>query len=131
MKGGRLASPLDQVVLVLSLAAWSLALGASLGLIHLAGRFTLGLYPYYALAVGLGWVLGNLYVWRARRVGGMRTHKWLLVTYLVGPPGVLYLLRTLAVEQAQELAPLAPTWALGAYAVLFLVPVTLRPTRRR
>jgi hypothetical protein len=125
------ASTLDRVVLILSMVAWSVTLSVSLGWVRLAGCFTLGLYPYYALAVGLGWVLGNVYVWRARRVGGMKTHKWLLVIYLIGPPGALYLLRALALERAQALAPLAPTWALGTYVILFFVPVTLRHTGRQ
>jgi hypothetical protein len=38
---------------------------------------------------------------------------------------VLYLLRALAPAREQIGAPLVPLYALGVYAVLFLVPVTI------
>lgn len=111
--------------------AWMAALFGYLNWIPLAGKVPLGLYAYYSFAVALGWICGNVYVWRSRKRTKGRLGGRLLVIYLLGPPSVLFLLRTLAPARVQEAAPLAATWAFGVYVILFLVPVTLKPARRR
>lgn len=64
---------------------------------------------------------------RRRSFPERRLRRRLLVTYLLGPPGLVFLLGALDTERAQMAASLAATWALGVYAIFFLVPVTLRP----
>ncbi|MCZ6508340.1 MAG: hypothetical protein O7A04_09885 [Acidobacteria bacterium] len=57
----------------------------------------------------------------------------LLPVYLLPPPGVLFLLWATANENLQVGAPLAPVYASGIFAILFLVPVTFArslPSRR-
>lgn len=117
----------ERVVLVVSLIGWAAALAAGVGLIPLAGRLPSGLYPLYGIAAALGWLAGNLYVSRRRRFPQRPIRRRLLVTYLLGPPGLVFLLRALDTERAQIAAPLAATWALGVYAIFFAVPVSLRP----
>ena len=53
------------------------------------------------------------------------THQARLV-YLFGPPGVLALLRAMAPGPTQEAAPLVSLYAGIVYAILFLVPVSLK-----
>jgi len=122
---------LEQTILIISLVAWVTGLAGFLDLIPLAGGLTLGLYSYYSLAVALGWICGNVYIWRCRLQAGRQWRGRLLLIYLLGPPSMLFLLRSLAVKAVREAAPLAATWALGVYVILFFVPVTLKPRWRR
>jgi hypothetical protein len=104
-----------------------------LGLVPLPGTLDLDLYPFYAVAAVCGWLAGNL--WVARAAGLPRGLRWrLLLVYLVGPPGVLFLLRAMAPAAAQMAAPFVALYAFGVFAVFFAVPVTLRrstPPRER
>ena len=113
-------------------AVWLLAALALFGLLPLAGTLPLNLYRFYSVAAVLGWLAGNLYVLRRRGLGeGFRQR--LLLAYLLGPPGVLYLLRAMAPAAQQAAAPLVPAFAFMVYGIFFLVPVTLRftgPSRR-
>lgn len=118
---------IERFVLVISLVGWASALAAGVGLIPLAGKLPSGLYPLYGMAAVFGWLVGNLYMTRRRGFPDRRLRRRLLVTYLLGPPGLLFLLRALDTERAQMTAPLAATWALGVYAIFFAVPVSLRP----
>lgn len=62
----------------------------------------------------------------ARRRRGAGSRRTLLALYLGGPPGILWLLWA-GFAAAERLAnPLAPLWALGVFAVFFLVPFSLR-----
>jgi len=120
----------------LFLACWFLAALAALGLLDLAGVLPLSLYALYSTAAALGWLAGNVYVWRARGVEGrLRSRmRWI---YLLGPPGIVYLLRAMAPRVDQLTAPLVPLYSLGVYVALFLVPILMRcpppapPTFRR
>jgi len=93
-----------------------------------AGALPLDLYALDGLAAATGWLCGNLYVNR-RRAGQGRGA--LLLAYLVGPTGPLYLLFALASPRIREAAPLAPLWAFGIFALFFLVPVSFRRPARR
>lgn len=104
---------------------WLAALASFVGLLPIAGLLDLGLYQYYGLAAFLGWLSGNVYLHRAQRVPKPLKRRLMLV-YLLGTPGFLYLVRALAPITTQALAPLAPLYASGVFAVLFLVPVTLK-----
>lgn len=95
---------------------------------ELAGSLRLSLYALYSTAAALGWVFGNVYVSRSR---GTETslRRRLRTIYLLGPPSIVYLLRTMAPAEQQALAPLVPVYGLGVYAILFAVPVVLRVDR--
>ena len=85
----------------------------------------MSLYQFYGLAAFLGWLSGNVYVHRSRGAPEtIRRRLWLI--YFLGPPGVLYLLRSLAPIVYQAAVPLAPIYGCGVFAVLFLVPLTFR-----
>jgi hypothetical protein len=114
---------LDLGVAGVCLGAWLLA-AAFLFVPGLGGGGALpprGLFPF---AATLGWLAGNLYVEGTRRAPALR--RFLLPLYLGGPPGLVWLYWSWVARGERLLNPLAPVWALGVFAVLFLVPVTLR-----
>ncbi len=146
---------LELVVLVVFSAIWLLVILGGLEIVPLAGALNLDLYRLYSIAAVFGWVAGNIYVARAqnfegaplgRRFGGAslgrrvadapaeypfwrRLRKRLLLSYVMGPLSVVFLLRLLAPQAVQEAAPVVPIYSLGVYALFFLVPLTLRATR--
>ncbi len=137
---------LELALLTFFSAVWLLAILAGLGVVPLAGAFTLGLYRLYSIAAVLGWVAGNIYVLRTqisvcapsgRHLTGTpserpyRQHlrKRLLLSYLIGPPSFVYLLRALAPHTVQQAAPMVPIYGFCVYSLFFLVPLTLRATR--
>jgi hypothetical protein len=107
------------------LAVWTVALAALIGLLPTAGLLDLTLYQLYGIAAALGWVAGNVYVSRSRRFPRPVRSRILLI-YLLGPPGILYLLRSLASPEVQSAAPLAAIYSCAVFFVFFLVPVTLK-----
>jgi len=110
----------------LFLACWLLAGAHGLGLISLAGALPLGLYPLYAVAAALGWVGGNVYVWRRRRLPRERWRR-AAALWLIGPQGIPALLRAMAPMADQAAAPAVPLYAFGVGAVLFTVPLVFSP----
>lgn len=120
----------ETIVALLAFVCWLFGLLAYVGLLPLAGTLDLELTAFFAVAAALGWVAGNIYVQRSR---GLSSHhrRRLVPIYLLGPPGLLFLLRTMASTVLQAAAPLAPIYGLFVYAVLFLVPVSLRGAFRR
>ncbi len=122
----------ELALLALFSAVWLLAALGLFGLLPLAGSLPLDLHRFYSIAAVLGWLAGNLYVLRRRSLGE-NFRRRLLLTYVLGPPGVVYLLRALAPATQQAAAPLVPAYAFLVYGIFFLVPVTLRfkaPSRR-
>lgn len=115
----------ETTLAALTLVCWSVGLLGYLGLLPIAVGIDLDLQAFFAVAAALGWVAGNVYVQRSRRLARALRGR-LLMTYLLGPPGSLFLLRAMASPDVQAAAPLASLYALGVYAVLFLVPVSLR-----
>jgi len=111
-------------------AAWLLAILAGFGLVPLAATLDLDLYRLFSIAAVLGWVSGNIYVVRCRSLPPERFRKRLLLCYLLGPPSLVYFLRALAPRALQQAAPLAPIYSFAVYALFFLIPLTLRATRR-
>ena len=89
----------------------------------LAGLSPVALYPLYTAASVLGWGLGNLFVARTRGEAGA-VRRVLLPLYLLAPPGLLFALWATAREELQLGIPMAPVYASGIYAILFLVPLT-------
>lgn len=106
---------------------WLLAVLALFHVLPLAGTIELGLYRLYSVAAVLGWVSGNIYMTRRRILPPSgRWRKRLLLAYLLEPPGIVFLLRSLAPVDVQQAAPFVPIYGLAVYAIFFLVPVTLR-----
>jgi len=112
-------------LLGLFLAAWTVALAAMLGLLPTAGLLNLSFYQLYGVAAFLGWLSGNVFVQRSRRAPRPLRSRLLLI-YLLGPPALIYLLRSFAESVVQAQAPLAAVYACGVYFIFFLVPVTLK-----
>lgn len=117
---------LERGLLALFGFCWLLTVAHLFGQLPLAGRYDLSLYAYYALAAAMGWLAGNVWMARRRRVD-RRLATRLLIFYLFAPPSALYLLHAAASLESRRVAPLAAVWALGVYVVFFLVPVTLKP----
>ena len=120
---------LEIVLLGLFVVVWCLALLLVAAGLPLAGLAPLSLYQLYGLAAAAGWLGGNLYVHRARKLPRV-IRKRVLLIYLLGPPSVIYLVRTMAPAAEQAAAPLAGLWAFGVLAIFFLVPVSLRRAGR-
>jgi hypothetical protein len=93
-----------------------------------AGSLPMGLYQFYGVAALLGWLTGNVYVHRTRGLPRALRRRVLLI-YLLGPPGIFYILRSMAPITSQTAVPLAPVYATAVFAILLLVPVTFRSTR--
>ena len=115
----------EVALLVVFLAAWSVALAALIGFLPTAGLLNLSLYQLYGVAAFLGWVSGNVFVQRARGLPRSIKSRYLLI-YLLGPPAVIYLLRSFADWNLQAQAPLASVYACGVFLIFFLVPVSLK-----
>jgi len=111
-------------------ACWIVALLELFGALRLAGAWPLSLYGLYGTGAFLGWIAGNVWVQRRRRVPRPLA-RWLLMVYLFGPPSLLYLLRALAPAEHRAAAPLVPLYAFVVYGIFFLVPVSLPPRPRR
>jgi hypothetical protein len=109
-------------------ACWLLLFLDLFGVVHLAGTRDLGFYPFYALAVALGSISGNAFVWRMRRLepGPERRTRRALLIHLAGPPGALALLRAFAPEASQAAAPLVPVLGVLVFSVFFVVPLIMR-----
>ena len=109
---------LETVILSSSLAAWSVGILAQIGILRWNLTFELELYPLYILAAFTGWFFGNVYVHRSgreRRFAGraldevilqVARTRLLFVLYLFGPPGWLYLIRSMARREQLEGMPL-------------------------
>jgi len=115
---------LERILLVVFTASWAIALAHFGGLTSLAGPLPVTLYGLFSIAGAAGWLFGNVYARRRKRLPAPLKRRVLLLYYL-GPPGMLYLLRALAPAADQAAAPLVQLWALIPYTGLFLVPMTL------
>jgi hypothetical protein len=120
---------LELFLLVGFSAVWLLAVLGLFRILPLAGTFDLDLYRLYSVSAVLGWLSGNIYIMRRRSLPkGGAWKKRLLLAYLIGPPGMVYLLRSLASPSLQQAAPFVPFYCMAVYMIFFLVPVTLRAT---
>ena len=120
---------LELVLVGLFLACWSVGLLQFLGVVPRAGEVDIGLRGLFTIAAALGWVAGNVYVQRTRGLPGALRRRLLLI-YLLGPPGLLFLLRSMAPAESQMVAPLAPLYASVVSGIFFLVPVSLKSAFR-
>ncbi len=119
--------PVELGLLGLFLALWTVALAALFGILPTDGLLNLSFYQLYGVAAFLGWLSGNVFIHRSKKAPRQLRSRLLLI-YLLGPPGLIYLLRSLADVEIQARAPLAAVYACGVYVVFFLVPVTLKGT---
>lgn len=115
---------LEPVLFGLFLACWLVDLLVLLRVVRLAGMLPMTLYGLYTVAVAFGWLFGNIYV-RRRRGLPPAIRRRLLILYVIGPPGILYLLRYTTPIELQRAAPFVPLYAFCVFAILFLVPVTM------
>lgn len=115
---------LDPVLIGLFLACWLVDLLVLLRVVRLAGMLPLTLYGLYTVAVAFGWLFGNIYVRRRRGLPPPVRYR-LLVLYVLGPPGILNLLRYMSPLELQRAAPFVPLYAFCVFVILFLVPVTI------
>ncbi|MEM7353486.1 MAG: hypothetical protein AAF657_22000 [Acidobacteriota bacterium] len=121
----------EQILLASCSLVWLLVILATFGVIPLAGSLDLDLYRFYSFAAVLGWVTGNVYVFRSREQAKGPARRRLLLNYLMGPLSFVYFLRTLAPTSVQQAAPLVPIYGFVVYSLFFLVPVTLRASRKQ
>ena len=112
-------------LLAICLAVWTVALAAMVDVLPAAGLLDLNLYQLYGISAALGWLSGNVYVARSRRFPGPVRRRVLLI-YLLGPPGGIYLLRAFAAKPVQALAPMAAVYGSIVFFIFFLVPVSLK-----
>jgi hypothetical protein len=120
---------LKPVLLGLFLACFVLDLLVFLRVLSLAGSLPMTLYGFYSVAIALGWLFGMLYE-RDRRNQPAPIRRRLFLIYFLGPPGILYLVRSMAPLTEQQAVPLAWLWSFGVFAILFSVPVKLPVTPR-
>lgn len=123
--GRSLSLRVELVLLALFFACWLVGFLQWFGLVPRAGSLELGLRGLFSLAAALGWLAGNVYVPRRRGLPAELRRRILLI-YLLGPPGLLFVLRSMAPFEEQMAAPLASLYATIVYAIFFLVPVSLR-----
>lgn len=120
---------LEPVLLGLFLACFALDLLVFFRVLSLAGSLPLSLYGFYSVAMSLGWLSGILYE-RHRRGQPVPIRRRLFLIYFLGPPGILYLIRSMAPLADQQAAPLVWLYSFGVFAVFFSVPVKLPVTPR-
>lgn len=120
-------------MLLFFLLCWIAFLGLAIAGYPLAGYLRLNLYHLYGMAASGGWLLGNLEVNRERRrlrrgfdTLSKRTRRRLFFLNLFAPGGALFLLWSLAPDQMRWQFPMVPIYAVGVFAVFFLVPVSLK-----
>lgn len=122
----------ELVLLALFLACWLVYLLAVFRLVRPEGALALGFYPYYSLAVGLGWGAGNLYVYRSRDLDPeSQSRRRLLAGYFLAPLGVILLLKAMMPLAFQRGAPFVGLYAFCVYCIFFAVANKLGMFRRR
>jgi len=122
----RIGMSFELHLFTVSLGVWVLVILHRSGVVPLGGNLELSYQKLYAIAALLGWLSGNLYLYRARGLVRPARTRFLLI-YLLGPPSFLNLLRSLAPAREQAAVPLIPLYALAVFTIFFLVPVSLKP----
>ena len=124
---------IEPVLTAFFLANWVVGLLILFRVIDSSGALRISLYSLFSVAAAAGWIFGNTYVIRGRRLPH-RLRRGLFVIYYVGPLGLLVLLRSMAPRADLVAAPLVPLYSFVVFSILFLVPVTFAKsarTRRR
>jgi hypothetical protein len=116
---------IELVLLALFLACWALSLAVFFRFLRLDGAAPLGFYGLYGIAASLGWLFGNVYVQRTRKMEKpARRPFWGL--YFFGPLGIVYLLRSMEPFDFQRMAPLVLLYAWAVFSIFFSVPIVFR-----
>jgi len=115
---------IELILLALFLACWVVSIAVFFGLLHLDGAVQLGFYGLYGIAASLGWLFGNVYVQRTRKLPKPERRPFLF--YFFGPLGVVYLLRCMEPLAFQRAAPFVLLYAWCVLSIFFLVPVVMR-----
>jgi hypothetical protein len=116
---------IELILLALFLACWSLSVAVFFHLVRLDGSAPIGFYGLYGIAASLGWLFGNVYVQRTRKMEKpLRRPFWVL--YFFGPLGIVYLLRCMEPLSFQRAAPLVLLYAWVVFLIFFMVPVVFR-----
>ncbi|HKI85569.1 MAG TPA: hypothetical protein VKA53_02375 [Thermoanaerobaculia bacterium] len=123
-------SRIEPILVGFFFASWGIAILYLVGLVPLPESLNLSLYGLYTVAAVSGWLAGNVYVHRARHLPRELKRRAFLL-YFFGPPGLLYLLRSMAPAPVQRAAPLVPLYAWAVFSIFFLVPLTFRARRPR
>ncbi len=118
---------LGSAAIGLFLACWAMFFLQVLGFIRLPLLPRLTLSELYSGASALGWLAGATYVQRTRHLAGSSRRPLFLLSFW-GPPSVVFLLAAMA--RLQHQAPLVLLWALGVFAIFYLVPVSFRSVGR-
>ena len=120
----------ELILLGLFLACWLVYLLVVFRVLAPGGNMDLGFYPYYAIAVALGWGAGNLYVYRSRDMEP-QIRRALLAGYFVSPMGLLFLLKVTMPVAFQRMAPFVGVYAVCVFSIFFWVATKLGIWRKR
>lgn len=121
----------ELVLLALFLACWLVYLLAVFRMVTPEGTLALGFYPYYSVAVAVGWGVGNLYVYRSRDLDPeSQARRRLLAGYFLAPLGLILLLKAMMPLDFQRGAPLVGLYAFFIYSIFFVVANRLGIFRR-
>lgn len=120
----------EQVLLGLFLASWLVYLLGVFRLLRLDGTWNPGFYPYYSIAVALGWGAGNLYVYRTRDLDPAARRRF-LPGYFLAPVGLISLLKIMMPIGFQRAAPFVGVWAFCVFSIFFGVATRLQIYARR
>lgn len=122
----------ELILLGLFLACWLVYLLAVFRLVTPEGTLNVGFYPYYSVAVAVGWGAGNLYVYRSRDLDPESlSRRRLLTGYFLAPLGLILLLKAMLPLEFQRGAPLVGLYAFCVYSIFFVVANKLGMFRRR
>jgi hypothetical protein len=116
---------IEVILAALFLACWGVSIAVFARLLRIDGAAPLGFYGLYGIAASLGWLFGNVYVQRTRRMDKRdRRPFWLL--YFFGPLGIVYLLRSMEPLAFQRAAPFVLLYAWCVFAIFYVVPIVVR-----
>jgi hypothetical protein len=116
---------IELILLALFLACWGLSLAVFFGLLRLDGSAPLGFYGLDAIAASLGWLFGNIYVQRTRKMDKPLRRPF-VAFYFFGPLGIVYILGSMEPLDFQRAAPFLVLYAWAVYTIFFTVPVVVR-----
>lgn len=116
---------IELILAALSLACWLVSIAVFFGLLRIDGSAPLGFYGLYSIAASLGWLFGNIYVQRTRKMEKPARRPFALL-YFFGPLGIVYLLRSMEPLDFQKAAPLVLLYAWCVYGIFFSVPIVVR-----
>jgi len=116
---------IEVILTALFLACWTVSIAVFFQILRIDGTALLGFYGLDAISAGLGWLFGNVYVQRTRKME-KRDRRLFWPLYFFGPLGIVYLLRCMESLAFQQAAPFALIYAWCVFSIFFVVPVVVR-----